>query len=227
MVHTLYDVDGRVIGAFSGTPSERMANELGSATTFASAEELIMNLRAGTVDCVVVESSVAAELVANNRGIRVLSEPLIKYDLRFAIARENTDLLNAVNLAIEALRQNGTLRSLSNRYFARGNFTYVSPEDIVRRPGYLSLAAPPDSPPFSMMDEYGEFSGLDIDVARAVCDFLGVELRIIEYDSWELVNAVWFGMADMAVGWIPGEGEEFVNTSEPYADTEHVIIVRR
>jgi ABC-type amino acid transport substrate-binding protein len=221
------DVAGRVIGALAGTPSERLASELGTAHAFTSGDELMTLLRAGTLDCVVMENSAAVELVARTPGVRILSGSLLEYDLRFAVARENTELLAAVNSALETLRQNGTLRGLSNKYFVGRSFTYSPPDGVVPRRGYLSLAVPPDSPPFSVMDADGEFSGLDIDVARAVCDVLGVELRIIEYDAWELVTAVWFGRADLALGWLPGEDQELVDISEAYANAVHVVIVRR
>ncbi|MCL2226285.1 MAG: transporter substrate-binding domain-containing protein [Oscillospiraceae bacterium] len=228
LVHTLDDLNGRVIGAIAGTPSERLANEFGIAQSFASGDELIYHLLAGTIDCVIVESSVAAELVSAHSRVRLLGEPLLVYDLRFAVAIENRELLRAVNEALATLRANGTLRGLSDMYFSGRRFTYVPPEDVIRRPGYLSLAVSAYSPPFSFRNEHGYFSGLDIDVARAVCDLLGVELMIIEYDAWELVRAVRYGRADLALGWLPGEGDEqLINISEPYAIAEHVVVVRR
>jgi len=227
LVNSLEDVPGKVIGALSGTPSERLADELGDAWALSSGEELMVQLKAGFLDCVVMEQTAATELVSNTSGVRILGEPLLKYDLRFAVARENAELLAAVNSALEALHQNGTLRGLRDKYFAGRGYIYVAPEDVVPRPGSLSLAIPPDSPPFSYKDINGDLVGMDVEVARAVCDFLGVELEIIEYDAWELANAVWFGRADMALGWLPVEGEGLVNISEPYANAEHVVIVRR
>jgi len=221
------DVPGRTIGALGGTPSESLARELGQAQTFATGEEMMAHLRAGTIDCAVMESTIAAEQVANSSGVRILSESLIEYDLRFAVAKENAELLLAVNSALDVLRQNGTLSSFIGKYFAGRSYTYTSPEGVETHPGELSLAVPPDSPPFTFKNADGELSGLDIEVARAVCDYLGVELRVIEYDVWELVNAVWYGMADLALGWLPGEGEETINVSEPYAHAVHVVIVRK
>jgi polar amino acid transport system substrate-binding protein len=175
-----------------------------------------------------MESSAAADLVSNTSGVRTLNEPLLVYELRFAVPVENGELLRAVDSALATLRGNGTLRGLRDKYFAGRRFTYSPPDGVPRRPGYLSLAVPPDSPPFSVKDDYGMFSGLDIEVALAVCDVLGVELRILEHDSWDLVNAVLYGRADLAVGWLPSEGEEhLINISEPYAVAEHVVIVRR
>ena len=227
LVQSLEDVQGKVIGALGGTPSERLASELGTAKAFSSGEELVYHLMAGTIDCAIIEYSVASELASNSRGIRILGEPLLVYDLRFAVPKENAELLKAVDSALVTLRGNGTLKGLRDRYFSGRRYTYVPPEGVVPRPGTITLAVPPDSPPFSVMDSNGVFSGLDIDVAKAVSDILGVELQIIEYDAWELVTAVRYGRADIALGWLPSEGEELVNTSEPYAYVEHMIIVRR
>jgi len=227
-VHTLEDVDGSIIGAMGGTPSERLASERGIARAFTSGEDMMSHLLEGTIDCAFMESTVAAELVSNTPGVRIMGEPLLIYDLHFAVPRENDELLDAVNAALATLRGNGTLRGLRDKYFSGRKYAYVSPEGIERTSGALTLAIPPDSPPFSYKDADGGLLGLDIDVTRAVCDVLGVELRVIEYDAWELVTAVRYGRADLALGWLPSEGEEqMINISEPYANVGHVVIVRR
>ena len=77
------------------------------------------------------------------------------------------------------------------------------------------------------MDAEGKFVGMDVEVIIAISDFLGVELRVLEYDAWELITAVWHGRADLALGWHPGEEEELINTSMPYAKVVQVVIVRR
>jgi len=227
LVNSAEDVEGKVIGGLAGTPSLRLADELGTARAFYSAAEMMSDLRAGAIDCAIMERTTALELVADTSGVRILSEPLVEYDLRFAIPMENTGLLNAVNNALEVLDRNGTLRGLTNKYFSRGNFAYVQPDEEIARSGYLTIALPSDSPPFSFKDDEGRFVGMDVEIARAVSDHLGVELRVIEYDAWELVTAVWHGRADLALGWHPGEGEGLISTSEPYASAVHVIIVRR
>ena len=226
-IFTTEDINGRVIGALYGSPSVRLADELGTAMALYSGDDLMRNLKAGTVDCVIIESTAADTLAARTKGVRILTEPLTEYDLRFAIAKENAELLKAVNTALAAIDENGTLSGLRDRYFARGIYEYTPPEDIITHAGTLTLALPPDSPPYSVMDGNGAFSGMDVDVAHAICDYLGVELEIIEYDARELVTAVWFGRADLALGWIPGEGEDLVNISNAYARAVHVVIVRK
>ncbi|MDR2589680.1 MAG: transporter substrate-binding domain-containing protein [Oscillospiraceae bacterium] len=228
LVNSPEDIEGKNIGGLVGTPSIRLASEFGRAFEYYSAEQMMIDLRAGLIDCVIMESTTAADLVSRTSGVRILNEPLMRYELRFAIPRENNRLLNAINNALEILERNGTLRGLSNKYFAGRNFTYspIHGEDDPRD-GTLVIALPSDSPPFSFRNEEGAFIGMDVDLAVAVADVLGVYLRVLEYDSWELVTAVHHGRADLALGWHPGEGESIISVSEPYADAEQVIIVRR
>ena len=227
VVNSPEDAAGKLIGGLAGTPSVRLADELGTARSFDTESEMMSDLRGGLIDCAIMERTTALELVANTPGVRILVEPLVEYELRFAVPMENMGLLNAVNDALEELGRNGTLRGLTNRYFSRGNFRYESLDDSIPRNGSLTIALPPDSPPFSFKNDEGNFVGMDVDVAAAVSDILGVELTVLEYDAWELVTAVWHGRADLALGWHPGEGEGLVNKSEPYARAVHVVIVRR
>ena len=221
------DVEGRIIGGLAGTPSFRIASDLGTAIAYYSATEMMNDLRAGIIDCAIMESTTAAELVSNTSGVRILSESISDYELRFAVPMENNGLLRAVNSALEALERDGTLRGIANKYFSRGSFVYESPDEEGTRTGTLTIAFPSDSPPFSFRDDDGKLIGMDVEVALAVTDYLGVDIKVIEDDAMELATAVWHGRADLALGWHPSEGEGIVNTSEPYAKAVHVVIVRR
>ena len=226
-VNTIEDASGRIIGALSGTPSARLAEEIGTARLYNSTDELIYGLNSGSVDCAVMESIVASETVSGTQGLRILSETLTEYELSFAVPRENAELLTVVNSVLAALRSNGTLRNLRDKYLFGGNYVYKPPEGVEQRGGTLTLAIAPDSPPYSYKDDNGEFTGLDVEVARAICDYLGVGLEIIEVDVKELVTAVWFGKASLAAGWLPGDIDEQVNTTDAYASTAYVVVVRR
>jgi len=221
------DVGGTIIGGLAGTPSLRLADELGTAVVFESGAEMMLAIRAGSIDCAIMERTTALELVSDTRGVRILTEPLVEYELRFAVPMENRGLLDAINMALEELGRNGTLRGLVNRYFARGSFRYQPLEDAEYRENFLHIALPADNPPFSFRDENGLFIGMDVEVAIAVSDILDIRFEVLEYDPWELVTAVWHGRADLALGWHPGEGEGIISKSEPYARAVHVVIVRR
>jgi len=226
-IHSTDDVEGSTIGVLSGTPAERLASDLGSAASFESPNLMLAALIAGDVDCIIMERTTAEDLISGNSSVRILPDPIMEYDLRIAVPLENTRLLDAINIALEELENNGVLRGIYNKYFARGNFVYEPPDTAGTRSGYLIVALPPDSPPLSFRDEYGRFVGMDAEVAVAVTDVLGVTLRVLEYDAWDLVTSVWHGRADFAMGWRPEEAYGLVHVSEPYAVVSLVVIVRR
>ena len=221
------DISGKDIGVITGSAAVLLAEEHGTAREFPTGDELVYQLKTGALDCVIMEDKAASELVSTNTGIRIVSEPLLEYELHFAVAKENGQLLKAVNSALKALGDNGTLSGLIGKYFSGRNYTYSPPGNIAAHPGSLLLAVPPDSPPYSYKDGNGSFLGLDIEVAQAVCDQLGVELQILEFEARELVTAVWHGKADLALGWIPVDGEEAIAVSDAYADAVLMIIVRK
>lgn len=221
------DVEDKIIGGLADTPAIRLATELGTARAYYTPEQMMIDLRQGLIDCAIMESTTAQELVSKTSGVRILIEPLVEYDLCFAVPKENGRLLKAVDTALGELDSNGTLRGLYNKYFAGRNYTYTSPERDEPFEGTLTVALPPNSPPLSYKDGEGRFVGMDVEVAIAVGDVLGVEIIALEYDSWELATAVWHGRADLALGWHPGEGEGIVSMSMPYAKVVQVVIVRR
>ena len=226
-VYTAEDMQGALIGALSGSASVRLADEHGTVMVADSDEDLMRNLRSASVDAVLMDTFTAEDVVASTSGVRILSETLIEYELSFAVPRENPQLLAVINSTIEALESNGTLPGLRDRFFAGRSFVYRPPQDVEPRPGYLILAVPPNAPPFSYIDDTGGFSGFNVYVARAICDFLGVELRIIPVESADLVTAVWHGIADFSTGWLPDDIGDFVTVSYPFAEISHSIIVRR
>jgi polar amino acid transport system substrate-binding protein len=67
-----------------------------------------------------------------------------------------------------------------------------------KRPGELSVAVYKDYAPFSYRDEEGRLTGLDVDIAAALAETLGVRLSLREQAADESVeddlrNAVWKG----------------------------------
>ena len=222
------DLPGRAIGVLEGSSSIKFALELGTVWVFSDSTRLLNALRDGTVDCILMERAAADILVSGARRVQILPEPLIEYDLRFAVPKENVQLLSAVNSALTQLRQDGTLDGLRDKHFIGADFTHTPPEDAAQRPGYLRVAVPYGFAPYAFTDDYGQIVGMSVDVAHAVADILGVDVVIETLDVQDLVTTVWFGRADLAVGFVPQDSDsELVNFSSAYARSVQAIIVRR
>jgi polar amino acid transport system substrate-binding protein len=85
-----------------------------------------------------------------------------------------------------------------------------------------------DFPPYAYPDG-DAYRGIDVDVCRAVCDIIGVELEIKAFPNDELITMIRYGKADIAAGGLyPSEDSgEQCDFSVPYASCEQVILVRK
>lgn len=70
----------------------------------------------GQIDCVVVDSAPAQELVKVNSGLKILETEYVIEDYAIAVDKGNTELLNAINEALNALIADGTVQSIINKY---------------------------------------------------------------------------------------------------------------
>ncbi|MCC8066838.1 MAG: amino acid ABC transporter substrate-binding protein [Clostridiales bacterium] len=81
-------------------------------------------------------------------------------------------------------------------------------------------------PPYGYMDEDGEYTGFDLELAQAVCDLVGWELikTPIDWDSKDLelesgsIDCIWSGFT------INGREDDYT-WSYPYVDNSQVIVV--
>ena len=71
--------------------------------------------------------------------------------------------------------------------------------------------------------------GFDVDMMRAVCDKLGVELVIEDMAFDSIISAVDSGKADVGVAGMSVTKDRLknVNFSDPYTSASQVIIVRK
>ena len=92
--------------------------------------------------------------------------------------------------------------------------------------GKLTVGTSPDFPPFENL-ENDEYVGLDMDLAKALADKLGLELQIEDMDFGAIITAVQTGKIDMGLAGITVNDERKKNVSftDTYASGVQVIIV--
>lgn len=228
-VRSADDLNGKKIGVLSGAVASYYADGYGTLHTYESAEAMLVDVKGGFLDCAVMNAALAKSTGKKVSGLKILKEPLVNEDFRFAIAKENPDLLEDINAALTELSDSGTLDSIIEGYAPGGTYRYTSPDDVDRSHGTLTLAVDAVLPPYSYMDSTGKPAGIDIDVARAVCDLLRVELAVSIVEESELVITVQYGKADFSLGGITDNEEDakLVVFSEPYTTCTQVIVVRQ
>ncbi len=96
----------------------------------------------------------------------------------------------------------------------------------VRASGVLRVGLDPSWPPFESLNEQGELIGLDVDLARAIADRLGVQAQFV-VSGWEgLIDALRVGQFDAAISALPYDAwrTRTVAYTAPYFNAGPVIL---
>ncbi len=83
---------------------------------FSNGNEAVLALTKGDVDCVIIDNEPAKALVAENAGLIILDTAYADEDYAICVSKENTELLENINAAIDALTADGTIDAIVAKY---------------------------------------------------------------------------------------------------------------
>ena len=83
---------------------------------YSNGNEAVLALAGGSVDCVIIDNEPAKALVAANKGLVILETAYAEEDYAICVAKENTELLDALNAAIDELIADGTIDAVVAKY---------------------------------------------------------------------------------------------------------------
>jgi len=85
---------------------------------YANGALAVAALVAGKVDCVIIDNEPAKVYVEKNEGLKILNTEFTVEEYAIAIAKENTELLDKVNTALEELIADGTVQGILDKYIS-------------------------------------------------------------------------------------------------------------
>lgn len=235
VVESVDDLSGASIGVQLGTTGDIYVSDYegdGSGTVverYNKGADAVQALKQGKIDCVVIDEQPALKFVEQNSGLRILDEEFTLEEYAFAIAKGNEELLTQVNEALEELQEEGVLDSIKKNYVGAedevGKYPY-EPADAEHPNGTMVVATNAEFPPYEYY-ENGEITGMDMDIMRAVCDKLGMDMQIEDMAFDAIISAVSTGKADIgAAGFtVTEERQKNVNFSDTYTTSKQVVIV--
>ncbi len=241
--NTVFEIDdmkGKKIGVQLGTTGDIYASDYETKEEYKDAEgnlatierykkgaDAVLALKQGKLDCVVIDNEPAKAFVANNPDLKILEEPFADEDYAIAIKKGRTDLLEKVNGALAVLKTNGTLDNIVNYYINDGDKPYKTPEGTTYPNGTIKMGTEAGFPPYEFM-EGGKVVGIDIDMAQAVADYLGMELVVEVMDFDAVLASVETGKIDLGIAGmtVTDERKQKMDFSDTYAKAKQVIIVR-
>ena len=94
--------------------------------------------------------------------------------------------------------------------------------------GKLTMSTNAQFPPYEMVADDGSFEGIDIEVAQAIADKLGLELQVDDMDFDGALLAAQNGKSDMVMAGvtITDERKAVMDFSDTYANGVQVVIVK-
>ena len=123
-ITSIDDMTGKMIGVQRGTTGDLYCSasvEDGgfgeeNVTPYDNGLTAVQALQNGQVDCVVIDNAPAQEFVKANPGLKILDTEYANEDYAIGVAKGNTQLLDAINGALEELEADGTLQSIVDKY---------------------------------------------------------------------------------------------------------------
>lgn len=171
----------------------------------------------------------AMAMVACNKAdkVKVIEIKLTEEEYAFGVDKGNTELLNAVNNAIDTLKSNGKMDAIMNKYFAGAEVTGITSATKDTSKDQLVVATNAAFPPF----EYklgNKFAGIDMEIAYEIATLLGKELVIDDMDFDAVVTSVGNGTCDIAMAGLTVNEtrKESVDFTQKYYDASQMIIVK-
>ena len=94
--------------------------------------------------------------------------------------------------------------------------------------GVLTMSTNAAFPPYEMTNDAGEYEGIDVEIAQAIADKLGLELKIDDMDFDAALMAAQNGKSDMVMAGVTVNEDRLLTMdfSESYATGVQVVIVK-
>ena len=234
-INSLDDLEGSVIAVQNGTTGDLYAKEVYEDTKKAEVHrynaypDAVMDLKNGKVDAIIMDKAPAQAYVASYSGIKILDAKLDTEteSYCFIFNLSNSALKNEFNTALATLKGNGTLDNIE-AYWANHLDGQADPHITSTGTGAtIKVATSPDFPPYDSM-YVGKFTGIDMDIIRAICNELNYQVSFVNIDFDGVLTGVSAGTYDVGASGISYTDERATQMlfSDAYTTTEQVVVVR-
>lgn len=112
------DLEGKSIGVQLGTTGDLYAEDVKDATVerYSKGFEAVQAVIQGKIDAVIIDGEPAKVFVEQNEGIKLLDEAFTEEEYAIAIAKDNEELLEKVNAALNELKEEGAFQEVVDKY---------------------------------------------------------------------------------------------------------------
>lgn len=157
---------------------------------------------------------------------KVIDIDLTSEEYAFGVDKDQPELLEKVNAFIKEIKDNGKFDEICSHYFGDGEPVGVESAAYDASKDQLVVATNAAFEPFEYMigDKY---AGIDMEIAGALAEYLGVELVIQNMDFDAVCLSVGQHKCDVAMAGltVKPDREEYVTFSDSYYSASQQLIV--
>ena len=232
-VETVSDAAEARIGVMTGSIGESIARNRfpkAKVQAFDDVMDAVTAIKSGKLEAVVMAFPTGFQIAKRNADLVVLEEPLDNEETAVALRKEDTALLVEVNRVIAGLRKDGTLEAMHRRWFKADLTPYeVPPIPSATNGAPLRIGVSATREPLTFVDDKGEVSGHDGELARRIGQAMGRPVEFSNMKFMALIPALQSGKVDLIVTGMNATDErrKSVAFSDPYFANAQVFLVRK
>lgn len=118
-IESIDDLEGKKIGTQFGTTGDTYArDDYGDdfVQSFDKGADAVIALLAGNIDCVIIDNEPAKNFVKTDDNLQLLDTDYAVEDYAIALPKDNAALLDEINGALKALKEDGTIPAIIEKY---------------------------------------------------------------------------------------------------------------
>ncbi len=230
------DLKGKTIGAQLGTTGAIEAGKIEGATvkSYNSYDLAFLDLANGQIDAVIADYPTALGFVAQNSAkLMTVGEVFTDESYGIAVCKQKPELLATMNQGLQAVKDNGTLAKLEQKWLANSTDTQsfsVEKTDGTGSGPVVSIATDATFPPFETVDEKTkDLTGFDIELMRAIAKETGLNFEFVNI-GWDPMLAglaqCQYDAAIAAITITPERQQQFL-FSEPYVNAGQIVVINK
>lgn len=160
-------------------------------------------------------------------AVKVVDIALTEEEYAFGVAKDDPELLSAVNDFIAEIKSNGTFEQILENHFGDGTPVAVTSAAEDSSKDQLVVVTNAEFKPFEYM-EGDKYYGVDMEIAAALAEKLGKELVIKNVEFESVCSNIDAGYGDIAMAGltINEQRTAFVTFSDSYYGASQCVVVK-
>ena len=231
VINSAEDLQGLKIGCQAGTTGELYVQENvkdSKLKSFKTGIDAALDLKNGAIDAIVLDELPAKEIVKRNKDLTIVDASFAVEQYAIAVKKGNKALLDSINKTIMTIKIDGTYENLINAFMpVDGNIVIPEIADVDSKE-VVKMGTNAAFPPFEYI-KGAEAVGFDVSMSKLIAKDLNKKLQVVDMSFDGLIAAVQSGAVDFVAAGMTATDErrQNVDFSEPYYESNQVIIVRK